>query len=238
MPEQTKNLPDWEILLSVATHFQSIPPDAAPEEGTASARPDKPPFSHDEDLVLSDLKDRHNKAWTELESVAGLKSARSQPTILIPGSLDGIETGVRQIIRSEPLETTVTSVQGREIALPTESEILRIKAILILRRNATRDYIDFVVLANHMGEEKAGAALVSFDRLYPQDSGQSALQQLLAQLANAMPYDLEEVWLDENKIRNPGWHDWNTFKLICAQSALGIFEMVCKLETGELLPEY
>ncbi len=63
------------------------------------------------------------------------------------GSQDGIQTGVRQLIRTEPLETTTVDVEGAALTIPTEAEILRIKGVLILRRNATRDYLDFVALA-------------------------------------------------------------------------------------------
>lgn len=62
---------------------------------------------------------------------------------------------------------------------------------MILRRNATRDYLDFVALAHLLGEEAIGQALVPFDEFYPQESGESALQQLQAQLATPLPYDLD-----------------------------------------------
>ncbi len=74
---------------------------------------------------------------------------------------------------------------GEPITVPTEGEILRIKGVLILKRNATRDYLDFVALADHMGDEGIAAALESFDRLYRQDNGESPLQQLQVQLANS-----------------------------------------------------
>jgi hypothetical protein len=80
-------------------------------------------------------------------------------------SLDGIETGIRQLIRHEPLETTTIERQGAVVTLPTLAEILRIKAILILTRNATRDYLDFVALADAMDPDQAWRALRRFDAL-------------------------------------------------------------------------
>lgn len=71
--------------------------------------------------------------------------------------------------------------------------------MLILRRNATRDYLDFVALAEHMGDEKVVEALRHFDQLYPQPNAESALQQLQVQLANPLPYDLEDLNLAEYK---------------------------------------
>lgn len=163
----------------------------------------------------------------ELESVAGWKTARVQRPVQILGSLDGIETGVRQLIRDEPLQTTVMDFDGSRITVPTEAEILRIKGVLILKRNATRDYLDFVALASHLGDDGVAAALQSFDRLYLQASGESPLQQLQVQLANAMPYDLEETELSEYKNLNPRWHDWRTVKAACSHLATVIFDRVC-----------
>jgi hypothetical protein len=102
----------------------------------------------------------------ELESVAGWKTARINRPVQIVGSLDGIETGIRQLIRDEPLETTNVQHQGQFITLPTAAEILRIKAALIIKRNATRDYLDFVALAERLGEVATVSALERFDELY------------------------------------------------------------------------
>jgi hypothetical protein len=54
-------------------------------------------------------------------------------------TLDGAETGVRQLRRSRPLETTVMRVGAHNGTLPTLPEVLRIKAYLCVTRNATRD---------------------------------------------------------------------------------------------------
>ncbi|HEY8906074.1 MAG TPA: hypothetical protein VIM63_08545 [Rhodoferax sp.] len=50
-----------------------------------------------------------------------------QRPVQILGSLDGIETGVRQLIREEPLETITLDYHGERLTVPTEAEILRIK---------------------------------------------------------------------------------------------------------------
>ena len=67
---------------------------------------------------------------------------------------------------------------GEPITVPTEAEILRTKALLSLKRNATRDYLDFVALAMHLGDENTALALQSFDFLYRQANAESPLQQL------------------------------------------------------------
>jgi hypothetical protein len=230
MPKNTAPLPDWELVLSSAARLQRILPDAVLVGGTASAMHAAHRFSRDADHVLTDLRTRFDDILQELESVAGWKTARVQRPVQILGSLDGIETGVRQLIRDAPLETTVMYYHGEPITLPTEEEILRIKGVLILKRNATRDYLDFVALADHMGDARMALALHSFDRLYQQANGESPLQQLQVQLANAMPYDLEETELSEYKSLNARWHDWSTVSAACAHVATVIFDRVCDMQ--------
>lgn len=220
MSKNTAPLPDWELVLSSAARLQRILPEAEHR------------FSRDADHVLTDLRHRFDEVLAQLESVAGWKTARVQRPVQILGSLDGIETGVRQLVRDEPLETTTVDCRGERITVPTEGEILRIKGVLILKRNATRDYLDFVALADHMGSESVAAALQSFDRLYRQHNGESPLQQLQVQLANALPYDLEETDLTEYKNLDPRWHDWNVIRATCAQLATVIFDRVSDMEAG------
>lgn len=232
MPKPTAPLPDWELVLSSAARLQRILPDAVLVGGTASALHAAHRFSRDADHVLTDLAQRFDAVLAQLESVAGWKTARVQRPVQIPGSLDGIETGIRQLIRDEPLATTVVEHRGGRITVPTEAEILRIKGVLILRRNATRDYLDFVTLADHMGDENVALALQSFDRIYRQDNGESPLQQLQVQLASAQPYDVEGIDLDEYRNLAPRWHDWNVVKAACARLATVIFDRVCELHAA------
>jgi len=232
MPNTAAALPEWERVLSSAARLQRILPDAVLVGGTASAIHVGHRFSQDADHILTDLRLRFDAVLAELESVAGWKTARVQRPVQILGRLDGIETGVRQLIRDEPLETTVVDILGARITVPTEGEILRIKGVLILKRNATRDYLDFVALADHLGDQGTAMALQAFDRLYPQSSGESPLQQLQVQLANALPYDLEENELAEYKHLRARWHDWQVVKAACSHLASIIFDRVCAAQSA------
>jgi len=229
MPKNT-TLPDWEQVLSAAARLQQLLPDAVLVGGTASAIHARHRFSRDADHVLPGLREHFDEILGQLESVAGWKTARVQRPVQILGSLDGIETGIRQLIREQPLETTVVNYGGQAITVPTKEEILRIKSALILKRNATRDYLDFVALANQLGDEKTAKALSDFDRLYPQPNDESALQQLQIQLANPLPYDLEETRLTEYKNLAPKWQDWRTVKDACNHCATVVFDCVAALE--------
>jgi hypothetical protein len=236
MPKPT-SLPDWEQVLSAAARLQQLLPEAVLVGGTASAIHARHRFSRDADRALRCLREPFDAILAQLESVAGWKTARVQRPVQILGSLDGIETGIRQLIREQPLETLVVNYGGQAITVPTKEEILRIKSALILKRNATRDYLDFVALADRLGDDKTATALSHLDRLYPQPNDESALQQLQIQLANPLPYDLEETRLTEYKNLAPKWQDWNVVKAACDRCATTVFDRVAALEqTRDQMP--
>ena len=231
---QNTSLPDWEDVLSAAARLQTLLPDAVLVGGTASAIYADHRLSTDADHVLTDLRTRFDEVLESLESVAGWKTARVRRPVLILGSLDGIETGIRQLIRDEPLETTQVERFGQKLTLPTQAEILRIKGVLILKRNATRDYLDFVALADHLGNDQVIGALRKFDQLYPQPNGESALQQLQVQLAAPFPYDLDEVNLSEYKNLDPRWHSFTEVRSQSAQCASLIFDHIVGVEVPSI----
>ena len=94
----------------------------------------------------------------ELPEWEDVLSSAARLQKLLPGAV---------LIRTSPLETTQMEFKGEILTVPTEAEILRIKGVLILRRNATRDYLDFAALADHMGREAFFHAIGRFDELYP-----------------------------------------------------------------------
>lgn len=216
-------LPEWDALLSSAAHLRKVLPEAVLVGGTAAAIYAHHRVSVDHDHTLGDLRSRFDEVLAQLESVAGWKTARVRRPVLILGSLDGIETGIRQLIRETPLETEEVDVAGIRLLLPTKAEMLRIKAVLVLKRNATRDYLDTLALSEVLGAEGTLSALKDFDRLYPQANGESPLQQLQVQLANPMPYDLDETDLAQYKNLKAEYQDWSVVKARCAGLADAIF---------------
>lgn len=204
-----------------------MPAYVAPTAGAVPATHDEPRFSQDADPAPTDPG--FAEILAKLESVAGWKTARVQNS----GNLDGIETCVRRLARSEPLETTEVDYGGTRIRVPTAGESLRIEAVSILMNNATRDYLGFAVWADQIGDGTTSQALQPFDRLYPLESGESALQQLLAQLAGARPYDLAEADPSQQPDLDPRWHDWQAVKTACARLAAVIFDQVCGMNPAD-----
>ena len=153
--------------------------------------------------------------------------------VAILGSLDGILTTVRNQVRAGPLETTQVEIGGTKLRVPTKAEILRIKAWLVLRRNATRDFLDVAAIAGKLTDREVLAALAPMDHLYPQEGDPGAVrQQLMRQLAMPRPYDLDEVKLDEYRGLVPEWHDWQTVTRKCGKIASAMANAVATKRSG------
>ena len=132
MPNDT--LPDWEQVLAAAAHLQRILPGAVLVGGSAAAVYAAHRLSTDADHVLTDLRQRFDQALADLEAVAGWKTARVKRPVQILGSLDGIETGVRQLIRDAPLENVMAGDRLRVRpgdSVPVDAEVIDLAWSLI-----------------------------------------------------------------------------------------------------------
>ncbi|MBI3541360.1 MAG: hypothetical protein HY073_04405 [Deltaproteobacteria bacterium] len=208
-PKKIKKLPEWERLISSQVIFQSHFPESVLTGGTAAALHAHHRVSLDADYVLTDLKKRFSEILKKVEEEAGWRTKRLEPPVLILGNFQGVRTGIRQLIRSKPLETIVV----RGLRIPTLEEMLRIKAYLIVRRNTLRDFIDFVALFDHLGVDQSQRALDSLDSLYhqPPEVRHSISQQLALQLADPQPWDLVKDISHYRSLQAP-YNDWNEVK--------------------------
>lgn len=195
---------EWELLLSAQVIFQSNFPECVLVGGTAAALHAEHRTSMDGDHVHPNLKERFSEILKKVEEEAGWRTKRLEPPVLILGNFQGVRTGIRQLIRSKPLETTIV----RGLKIPTPEEILRIKAFLIVKRNATRDFIDFIALYDHLGTERSLKALSTLDSCYPQEEDHSVSQQLSLQLAQPKPWDLIQTNLSSYKNLKAPYTDW------------------------------
>lgn len=175
---------------------------------------------------MGDLREHFDDVLQTLEQVAGWRTARIRRPVLILDSLDGIETGIRQLIRSAPLKILRVSTPGGPITLPTRAEILRIKSALILKRNASRDYIDFIALADRLGTKRTAAAMSRMDDLYPQPNGESALRQLIVQLATPRPFDRDRMDIATYKGIVERYDSWEKLEEIGGRMANALFDTV------------
>lgn len=202
----------WEAVLAAAARLQELLPDAVLVGGTAASTHAAHRVSFDDDHVLHDLRERFDDVLSHLEEQDGWVTARVNRPVLILGSLDGVETGVRQLIRLRPLEVEEIAGPTGPIRVPTLPEMLRIKAWLVLRRNATRDYLDVVALAERLGSESAARVALELDAYYEDQvgtGGRRIATQLARQLAEPAPYDLSEVDLRSYRRLDPRWREWS-----------------------------
>lgn len=217
---EKKELSAWEMLISAQTLFQSHFPESVLVGGTAAALHAGHRVSIDADYVLPDLNKKFAKILSQVEEEAGWKTNRLTPPVLILGNFKGVRTGIRQLIRKKPLETTTV----RGLKVPTVAEILRIKAALIVKRNTTRDFIDFIALFEHLGSKEALKALGQLDKLYPQEGGESVLRQLSLQLAEPRPWDLMETDLNHYKSLKEPYAHWESVKQRLGSVGLRLIE--------------
>ena len=221
-----KREPSWDDVLAAAARLQRLVPDAVLVGGTAAAAHAKHRVSFDDDHVLDDLRTRFDDVLDHVERAEGWRTARVSRPVLILGSLDGVETGIRQLVRSRPLELEELDTPAGTIRIPTLPEMLRVKAWLILRRNATRDYLDTVALAERLGDQ-AGAAVADLDAYYEDQlgaSGRRIATQLAKQLAEPAPYDLSNVDLREYRHLEKRWQDWDNVARACEALAVAMLD--------------
>ncbi len=231
----TEELPDWERLLAAAARLQGIVPEATLVGGTAAALEAGHRRSLDADHVVADLAPRFDEVLARLEAAAGWRTNRRQRPQVIKGSLDGILTTVRNQVRSAPLDVREISTMAGKVRVPTPAEILRIKAWLVVDRNATRDFLDVAALSDKLGDDASLAALASMDRLYPQVGDPGAVrQQLIRQLAQPHPYDLGEVkpTLSEYKGLAKPWQSWDAVVAQCLRVSVLMAEAVAGRRSG------
>jgi hypothetical protein len=153
-----------------------------------------------------------------------------QRPVLILGSLDGVETGVRNLARRVPLEVEVHATPHGPIQVPTLPEITRITAWLVLVRNATRDYVDLVALADRIGPPAADV-LLSMDDFYavqPGAGGQRIAMQVARQLAEPLPYDFSDVDLRHDRRLEARWRHWSTVADACRSLAVAVMDRIAE----------
>jgi hypothetical protein len=222
-PDFSDRDPAFLAVLDSASRLQALVPDAVVVGGTAAALYADHRLSTDHDHVLADLADRFEMVLDALEADGGWATNRIVPGRVILGSLDGIETGVRQMIRRTPLEvSSIELLSGASLRVPTEEETLRIKAFLVIRRNQTRDYLDVAALSDHLGTQRAGGVLVGLDRYYADQnaSPDGVASQAARQLADPRPADpVVTTELGHYKRIQARWNNWNEVVAVCRQVA-------------------
>ena len=203
-------------------------PDAVLVGGSAAALYAGHRDSYDHDHVLPDLRERFDVVLEALESEGEWVTNRVVPGKVILGQLGDVEAGVRQMIRTRPLEIVhITLPSGRVLTIPTAAETLRIKGFLIVRRNQTRDYLDVAALADRYGLHEAAGVLARIDDYYVDQHGEGrgVAAQLARQLADPRPKDSSVTrQLDAYRNLAPRWTNWAEVRSVCQELAAEMLE--------------
>ena len=226
MPQEPRT--GWERVIAASIRLQRLVPDSVLVGGSAAALHAGHRLSLDDDHVVRDLVERFDEVLEALEATDGWVTARVKRPVLILGSLEGVETGIRQLIRQRPLEVEEIVTGAGNIRVPTLHEMARIKAWLVLQRNATRDYLDFAALADRLGSD-APATVIEMDDYYIDQRGPGGTRvatQVAKQLAEPAPYDLSEVDLQHYRGLLPRWQDWAEVLTVCRQVAVAVLAEV------------
>jgi hypothetical protein len=218
MSEHAEDMPglsraDLVRVLESAARLQAVVPDAVLVGGSAAALWASHRTSFDHDHVLADLNVRFDAVLDAIEATEGWVTNRVTPGKIILGELGDIESGVRQLIRTRPLEVTEIELpSGQKLRVPTPDETLRIKGYLIVRRNQVRDYLDVAALSDRYGIPRSAAVLARIDQYYADQRGPDAegvATQLARQLAEPRPADRRTVGqLGSYKGLDARWTNW------------------------------
>jgi hypothetical protein len=214
--------PTLDDVLAKAAELQRVVPGAVLDGGAAASVHARHRRSVGHDHVVTDLAERFDTILEHLEAMGDWSLVKAAPGKIILGSLGGIETGIRQLLRRRPLEAAKVEVAGHEVTVPTAEEILRVKAWLALSRNQTRDYLDLAALADHLGAPQAAATLSGIDEYYDDlNAGPEAVaSQLVRQLADPRPRDARVTTeLSAYKGLAERWHDWDEVRRVLAAVA-------------------
>jgi hypothetical protein len=214
------NRPDLVRVLESAARLQAVVPDAVLVGGSAAALWASHRTSFDHDHALADLNARFDTILEAIEETEGWVTNRITPGKIILGELGDVESGVRQLIRSRPLEVTEVELpSGQKLRVPTPEETLRIKGYLIVRRNQVRDYLDVAALSDRYGIPRSAQVLARIDLYYADQRGPGAegvATQLARQLADPRPADQRTIGqLGSYKGLDARWTDWGNVTGVC-----------------------
>ena len=225
---------EMQPVFEAAARLQELVPDAVLVGGTAAAHHAGHRVSLDDDHVVADLRRRFDEILADLEATQGWITARVQRPVLILGRLDGVETGVRNLIRRRPLEVEQVQVGRRALRVPTLAETCRVKAWLCLIRNATRDYLDFAALAARLGEDDSVSVVITMDDYYADQigpGGRRVATQIARQLAEPLPDDRSNVDLASYRKLERRWQNWQTVADWCRRVAVGVLDRLAEPPT-------
>ncbi len=129
-----EELREWEAVLEAGVKAQSLIQDGIVVGGTAAALYAGHRISFGTDHLLTRLREHFEDVLGALTESPEWKTARMKRPVLILGSLNDVEVGFRQSVRTLPIETLTVSTSYGPLVIPTLDEMVGMKAFLAYRR--------------------------------------------------------------------------------------------------------
>lgn len=215
----------WERTLAAGVIAQSLVGGVA-VGGTAAAIYAGHRLSMDTDHLLMDLRGHFDEVLDKLSESKEWKTARLQRPVLILGSINDCEVGFRQSLRTLPIETVKVETRFGDLEIPTLDEMIGMKAFLLYKRNALRDYLDFAALAECTTDNEVLGSLMKLDERYGELQTHSLRLDVSRSLVNPEPVDLEGTDISRYKSLSPEWYDWTRTSDICRKFGFMLGEQI------------
>lgn len=184
----------WHSILEAVVAVQAVLPEAIMIGGSAITAHTGHRLSSDADMVMRNPDRDWRTVRGELEELDGWITDYPKIPTNPMGRYDDARVSVRKLSRLRDIELAEVIHKGRTLRLATPDELVRMKAMAILTRNITRDYVDLVAL--HAGLLEAGrsatTAIIDLDRYYSEHKTAGSLaRQTFAALADPCPDEPE-----------------------------------------------
>ena len=221
-PEERKQ---WENTLAAGVLAQALVGGVA-VGGTAAAIYAGHRLSMDVDHLMMDLRSHFDEVLDKLSEAKEWKTARLKRPVLILGSLNDCEVVFRQSLRTRPIETVIIETRFGELEIPTLDEMIGMKAFLLYKRNALRDYLDFAALSACTTDDEVLGSLMKVDVRYGELQTHSLRLDISRSLVNPEPVDLEGSDISRYKSLAPEWHGWTRTADICKKFGFMLGEQI------------
>jgi hypothetical protein len=210
IPENLETIPFWDAALTQICRSQAAMPEGLPAAFLLADRPDR-------EAVLASF-----------ESAGGYKDSFYKSPMLNIEYFYKIQTCIRKLSRTKPLETSLVDCGGLFADVPTNTEILRLKSALIVTRNFMRDYLDLAIFSSRLGSLESAEALKDLDTVYPLPNNGSVLVQLAKQISNPRPFDLSAAVVESCESLAPEWRKWDMTVTVLRKLSIDLFDASCR----------
>lgn len=213
----------WRSILDAVVAVQALLPKSTMIGGSAVTVHTGHRLSGDADLVLRDLDRDWHRVRGELEELESwITDYPKIPTNLM-GRYGDVRVSVRKLNRVKDIDIIEVPYRDRVLRVAAPADLVRMKALAILSRNLTRDYVDMAALDMGLREvgRSAAEAITALDEYYVEHKSAGSLaREVVSKLAAPAPREREpQASLDEFVALRQDLRQWSSIVLACQRIA-------------------